>query len=114
MSDGSGVEARLRELGFELPPPPPAVGNYVGAVEVDQLVFVSGHDPVQDGELIYRGKLGQDMDIETGQKAAELVILNALASLREEIGSLDRVRRIVRLFGMVNSMPATSLSSRRS
>jgi enamine deaminase RidA (YjgF/YER057c/UK114 family) len=105
MSDGSAVEARLHELGFELPLPPPAVGNYVGAVAVGELVFVSGHGPVRDGELIYRGKLGQDMDVETGQKAAELVILNALASLREEIGSLDRVRRIVKLFGMVNSTP---------
>jgi enamine deaminase RidA (YjgF/YER057c/UK114 family) len=107
MSDrnDSAVEARLRNLGFELPPPPPAGGNYVGAVRVGQLVFVSGHGPVQDGELIYRGKLGQDMDIDTGRKAAELVILNALASLKVEIGNLDRVRRIVRLLGMVNSTP---------
>ncbi len=107
MSDenGSMVEARLRELGFELPPPPPAAGNYVGAVRVGQLVFVSGHGPVEDGELIYRGKLGQDMNIDTGRKAAELVILNALASLKAEIGNLDRVRRIVKLLGMVNSTP---------
>jgi enamine deaminase RidA (YjgF/YER057c/UK114 family) len=103
--DGSAVEARLRELGFELPPPPPAAGNYVGAVRVGQLVFVSGHGPVENGELIYRGKLGQDMDIDTGRKAAELVILNALASLKAEIGNLDRVRRVVKLLGMVNCTP---------
>jgi enamine deaminase RidA (YjgF/YER057c/UK114 family) len=103
--NGSTVEARLRDLGFELPPPPPAAGNYVGAVRVGQLVFVSGHGPVKDGELIYRGKLGQDMDIDTAREAAQLVILNALASLKAEIGDLDRVRRIVKLLGMVNSTP---------
>lgn len=102
---GSTVETRLQELGFELPLAPPAVGNYVGAVSTGQLVFVSGHGPVKDGELIYRGKLGQDMDVETARKAAELVILNALASLKAEIGNLDRVHRIVRLYGMVNSTP---------
>src|SRR5918997_3772144 len=109
MSNGvendSVVETRLRDLGFELPPPPPAAGNYVGAVRVGQLVFVSGHGPVEDGELVYRGKLGQDMDIDTGREAAQLVILNALASLKAEIGNLDRVRRIVKLLGMVNSPP---------
>ncbi len=103
--NGSTVEARLRDLGFELPPPPPAAGNYVGAVRVGQLVFVSGHGPVKEGELIYRGKLGQDMDIDTAREAAQLVILNALASLKAEIGNLDRVRRIVKLLGMVNSTP---------
>ncbi len=103
--NGSTVEARLRELGFELPPPTPAVGNYVGAVRVGQLVFVSGHGPVKDGELIYQGKLGQDTDVDTGRRAAELVILNALTSLKAEIGNLDCVRRIVKLYGMVNSTP---------
>jgi len=102
---GSTVEARLRDLGFELPPPPPASGNYVGAIRAGHLVFVSGHGPVKDGELIYRGKLGQDMDIDTAREAAQLVMLNALASLKAEIGNLDKVRRIVKLLGMVNSTP---------
>ncbi len=101
----SVIEQRLRERGLALPPAAPAVGNYVGAVQVGNLVFVSGHGPFQDGELIYKGKLGRDMDVETAQKAAELVILNALASLKAEIGSLDRVKRIVKLLGMVNSTP---------
>jgi enamine deaminase RidA (YjgF/YER057c/UK114 family) len=103
--NGSTVEGRLRDLGFELPPPPSAGGNYVGAVRVGQLVFVSGHGPVKDGQLIYRGKLGQNIDIDTARNAAQLVIVNALASLKAEIGSLDRVRRIVKLLGMVNSTP---------
>lgn len=101
----SAVERQLAELGKTLPPAPAAVANYVGAVRVGNLVFVSGHGPVQDGALIYRGKLGRDMDVETARQAAELVILNALASLKAEIGDLDRVKRIVKLLGMVNSAP---------
>src|SRR5262249_17910885 len=101
----STVEQKLAELGHQLPPPPRAVANYVGAVRVGSLVFVSGHGPSRDGELVYRGKLGRDLDVATGQKAAELVILNALATLKAEIGDLDRVRRIAKLLGMVNSAP---------
>ena len=100
-----GVEDRIRALGHSLPEPPRAVGTYVGAVRVGSLVFVSGHGPVRDGQFVYQGKLGQDMDIPTARQAAELVMLNALASLKAEIGSLDRVKRIVKLLGMVNCTP---------
>lgn len=102
---GSAVENRLGELGVALPEPPPAVANYVGAVTVGNIVWVSGHGPFKDGELVYKGKLGRDVDVETGYQAAQLVMLNALASLKAEIGSLDRVKRIVKLLGMVNSTP---------
>src|SRR5919201_1368040 len=100
-----GVEDRIRALGHSLPEPPRAVGAYVGAVRVGSLVFVSGHGPVRDGQFAYQGKLGQDMDVPTARQAAELVMLNALASLKAEIGSLDRVKRIVKLLGMVNCTP---------
>jgi enamine deaminase RidA (YjgF/YER057c/UK114 family) len=105
MTTTSRVEDRLRELGHSLPERGPAVGNYVGAVRVGNLVFVSGHGPSRGGSFVYRGKLGQDMDIPTGQNAAEVAILNALASLKAEIGSLDRVKRVVKLLGMVNCTP---------
>ena len=98
-------EARLAELGLELPAPNPAVGNYVGAVRAGELVFVSGHGPYRDGELAYLGKLGRDLDLAAGQESARLVMLNLLASLKEEIGELDRVRRVVKLLVMVNSDP---------
>jgi enamine deaminase RidA (YjgF/YER057c/UK114 family) len=98
-------EARLRELGIELPQPPPPVANYVGAVRVGELLFVSGHGPYRDGEYVYRGKLGSDLDVATGQAAARLVMLNFLASVRAELGTLDRVERIVKLLVMVNSAP---------
>jgi enamine deaminase RidA (YjgF/YER057c/UK114 family) len=99
------IETRLSELGLALPVPPQAVANYVGAVTVGNLVFVSGNGPVQDGKFLYTGKVDSVVSVEDAQKAAQLVMLNALASLKAEIGSLDRVRRVVKLLGMVNSDP---------
>jgi enamine deaminase RidA (YjgF/YER057c/UK114 family) len=98
-------EDRLAELGYELPAPNPAVGTYVGAVTVGSVVFVSGHGPYRDGEFVYKGKLGRDVDVRTGQEAARLTIVNLLASLKAEIGELDRVRRVVKLLVLVNSDP---------
>jgi enamine deaminase RidA (YjgF/YER057c/UK114 family) len=98
-------EQRLIELGHELPAPNPAVGSYVGAVTVGNIVFVSGHGPYREGGFVFRGKLGRDVDVPTGQAAAQLTILNLLASLKEEIGELDRVRRVVKLLVLVNSDP---------
>ena len=98
-------EARLETLGLSLPPPPAAIANYVGLVRVGRLAFVSGHGPVENGELTFIGKLGRDMDVETGQKAAQLTMLNLLATLAAEIGGLDRVERVVKLLVMVNSTP---------
>lgn len=101
----SRAEDRLREKGLELPEPPKAVANYVGAVRVGNLVFVSGHGPAKDGQLIFKGKVGQDLDVETAYQAAQLVALNMLASLKAEIGNLDQVKRVVKLLGMVNCQP---------
>jgi enamine deaminase RidA (YjgF/YER057c/UK114 family) len=98
-------EERLAGLGFELPEPPPPVASYVGAVTVGELVFVSGHGPYRDGQFVHLGKLGRDLDVRTGQESARLVMLNLLASLKAEIGELDRVRRVVKLLVMVNSDP---------
>jgi enamine deaminase RidA (YjgF/YER057c/UK114 family) len=98
-------EERLAELGLELPAPNPAVGSYVGAVSVGSIVFVSGHGPYRDGGFAYKGKLGRDVDVPTGQAAAQLTILNLLASLKAEIGELERVRRVVKLLVLVNSDP---------
>jgi enamine deaminase RidA (YjgF/YER057c/UK114 family) len=99
------VEAKLAELGLELPTPPSPLANYVRAVRTGNLVFLSGHGPTRDGKPAYVGKVGADLDVETGYQAARLVMLNCLASLREEIGDLDRVTRVVKLLGMVNSAP---------
>jgi enamine deaminase RidA (YjgF/YER057c/UK114 family) len=98
-------EARLRELGIEIPEPPPPVANYVGAVRVGDILFVSGHGPYENGEYRFVGKLGRDLDVAAGQAAARLVMINFLASVRAELGTLDRVERIVKLLVMVNSAP---------
>jgi enamine deaminase RidA (YjgF/YER057c/UK114 family) len=98
-------EERIVELGHVLPEPNPAVGSYVGAVTVGNIVFVSGHGPYRDGEFVYKGKLGREVDVPTGQAAAELTMLNLLASLKAEIGDLSRVKRVAKLLVLVNSDP---------
>ncbi|MGH7753539.1 MAG: RidA family protein [Gemmatimonadales bacterium] len=101
----SEIEQRLKTLGLTLPPPQQPVANYVRAVRTGNLIYLAGHLPVQDGQIAYQGKLGRDMEVETGYEAARLVILNCLATLKHELGDLDRVRRIVKVLGMVNSAP---------
>lgn len=97
------AEAKIAELGLDLTTNPP-MANYVPAVRSGKLVFLSGHGPFQDGKLI-RGKLGADLDVEAGQAAARAVVVQLLASLRAELGSLDAVARIVKLLCMVNCTP---------
>jgi len=101
----SKVEERLAELGHEVPDPGQPQFNYVGAVQTGNLVFVAGHGPRKDGEYVYLGKVGADLDVDTARKSAELVILNCLGSLKQAVGDLDRVTKIVKLLGMVNSAP---------
>jgi enamine deaminase RidA (YjgF/YER057c/UK114 family)/GNAT superfamily N-acetyltransferase len=102
----SKVEERLAKLGHKVQDPGKPMFNYVGAVRTGNLVFVSGHGPrSEDGEYPYKGKVGTEVDVDTARKAAELVILNCLGSLKQEIGDLDRVTRIVKLLGMVNCAP---------
>src|SRR5687767_804268 len=104
-STTSTPEERLAQLGLELPAPPGPVANYVGAVQTGNLLFVSGHGPVRDGEHVFIGKLGRDMEIAEGQKAAQLVALNMLATMKAHLGELSRVKRVVKLLCMVNSTP---------
>lgn len=96
-----GAEARLKALGIELPPPPRPMATYVMAARSGSLLFLSGHGPVKDGRVVYRGRVGRDLTIEQGREAARLTGLNLLASVREALGSLDRVRRVVKVLGMV-------------
>ncbi len=98
-------EDRLRELGLELPQLPAPVANYVRAVRTGDLVFLAGHGPARPEGGYVTGKLGADLDVEEGYAAARATGLALLASLKAEIGSLDRVRRIVKVLGMVNSVP---------
>ncbi len=99
------AEARLAALGIELPVPSKPVANYVRAVTTGNLVFLAGHIPsTPEGERI-TGKLGDTMTVEEGYEAAQRSCVALLASLRGEIGDLNRVNRIVKVTGMVNSAP---------
>lgn len=100
-----GPESRLAALGIELPRPPAPVANYVRAVRTGNLVFLAGHGPLRPGGGYVTGKLGRELSVEEGYRAARLTAVALLASLKAEIGNLDRVRRIVRVEGMVNSTP---------
>ena len=96
------VEEKLKEMGIELPTPPTPVANYVPAVRTGNLVFLSGHGPVKnDGSMIV-GRIGAELNLDEGYQAARQVALALIASLRKEIGDLDRVKRVVKLLGMVN------------
>ncbi|MDR7545404.1 MAG: RidA family protein [Armatimonadota bacterium] len=99
------VEARLAERGLQLPALPPPAASYVRTVRTGNLLFVSGHGPWRDGKMQYVGKVGTDLSLEDGYRAAQLVALNCLASVKEALGDLDRVRRVVKLLGMVNCLP---------
>jgi enamine deaminase RidA (YjgF/YER057c/UK114 family) len=96
-------ELRLKELGIELPAAPKPVANYVPVVRVGDLLFLSGVLPSKEGQLVMTGKLGADVSIEQGVAAAKLAVLNALAIVKAEAGSLDRVKRIVKMVGHIAS-----------
>jgi len=98
-------EARLKELGIELPAAPEPVANYVNGVRAGNLIFLAGKGPKRaDGSEI-TGKLGADVSIEEGYEGARLTAINQLAVLKEMLGDLSKVKRVVKVLGMVNSDP---------
>jgi len=98
------IAKRLEELGLVLPSVFPPAANYLGCVVDDGVVFVGGHGPVAGTEII-RGKVGGDLTLEDGRRAARMTALSILATLQAELGDLDRIARIVKVFGMVNVAP---------
>jgi enamine deaminase RidA (YjgF/YER057c/UK114 family) len=98
-------EQKLTQLGLELPAPPKPVANYVPVVRTGDLLFLSGVLPSRDGQLIMTGKLGQNLSIDQGMEAARVAVLNGLSIIRQEAGSLDHVKRIVKMVGHIASAP---------
>jgi enamine deaminase RidA (YjgF/YER057c/UK114 family) len=99
------VEMRLQELGIVLPEASNPIANYVNAVQTGNLIFLAGKGPTfEDGSMI-QGKVGVHLTIEQGYEAARLTAINQLAVLKAELGSLDRVKRVVKVLGMVNASP---------
>ena len=93
----ASAEQRLKELGIRLPAPPEPFGTYVEAVQTGNLLFLSGMLPTEGGVAKFIGRVGADLDVEAGRKAAHLAALNVLAVAQQHLGSLDKVTRIVRL-----------------
>jgi enamine deaminase RidA (YjgF/YER057c/UK114 family) len=101
--ESGGAEARLKEKKITLPTPAPAVATYVGAVRVGNLLFVSGHGPTRECRCL--GKVGKELTLEEGYRAAREVGLSLLSTVRAHLGTLDKVKRVVKVLGMVNSAP---------
>ncbi|WP_413375526.1 RidA family protein [Alkalihalobacillus sp. 1P02AB] len=97
------VEERIKDLGLELPTPNNPMNGYVSVKQVGNLLFTAGQDCRLNGELVYKGKLGKDLNVEEGQKAARIVMMNLLAAVKQHTGSLDSIKQIVKVLGFVNS-----------
>ncbi|EMI26146.1 RidA family protein [Rhodopirellula europaea] len=94
-------DARIDELNLELPPAPKPMGVYKPIVQVGNMVYLSGHGPLKSDKTLITGRLGLDMDVEVGYDAARQTGLGMLATLRNHLGSLDKVSRLVKLLGLV-------------
>ncbi|HSB57714.1 MAG TPA: RidA family protein [Nitrosopumilaceae archaeon] len=99
------IDEKLDKLGITLPTPPKPVASYIPVVKTGNLIFVSGQIPIIDGKVAYCGKVTKDLSIEDAQRAARLCVINALAQLKSELQNLDKISKIVRLSGFVNSPP---------
>ena len=99
------IEEKLKSLNITLPTPPKPAGAYIPVVRSQQMVYVSGQIPIEEGKVAFKGKVPSTQSLEQAQKAAKLCIINALAQLKNELGSLDKIARIVRVSGFVNSEP---------
>ena len=99
------AEARITQLNLELPPAPKPVAVYKPLVIVGNLAYVSGHGPVKPDKTMMVGRVGADLDLQAVKLAARQVGLTILATLRSELGSLNRVKRVIKVFGMVNCTP---------
>ena len=96
------AEARLKEMGIKLPPAVTPVANYLPAVRTGNLVFLSGHGPFKEDGSLITGKVGSELTAEKGYEAARRVAVGLLGSLKAEIGDLEKVKRVVKLLGLVN------------
>ncbi len=101
------IEEKIESIGIKLPIPPTPAGSYVPVIRSGNLLFVSGQIPMKDGKVVFTGKVSDD-NLETAQKSARMCAINILAQLKRELGDLEKVAKIVRLSGFVNSEPEFS------
>ncbi|TAK21736.1 MAG: RidA family protein [Nitrosarchaeum sp.] len=98
------IEEKIKSIGIKLLNPPSPAGSYIPVVKSGNLLYVSGQIPMEDGKVVFTGKVS-DANIETAQKSARICAINILAQLKKELGDLEKISRIVRLSGFVNSGP---------
>ena len=98
------IEEKIKSIGIKLPNPPSPAGSYIPIVKSGNLLYVSGQIPMEDSKVVFTGKVS-DVNIETAQKSARICAINILAQLKKELGDLERISKIVRLSGFVNSGP---------
>ncbi len=101
------IEKKIEMLGIKLPTPPTPAGSYVPVIRTGNLLFVSGQIPMEDGKVIYRGKVS-DENLEIAQKSAKMCAINIIAQLKREISDLEKITRIVKISGFVNSVSGFS------
>lgn len=99
------IEDRLKELSIEIPTPPNPAGSYIPVVTTGNLAFVSGQIPMKDGKVIVEGKVPEKQSLDSAREAAKICIINGLAQLKANLGSLDKITKFVRISGFVNSSP---------
>lgn len=98
------IDEKIKSLGINLPIPPSPAGSYIPVVRSGYLLYVSGQIPMEDGKVTFTGKVS-DTNIETAQKSARICAINILAQLKKELGDLEKISKIVRISGFVNSVP---------
>lgn len=98
------IDEKIKSLGINLPIPPTPAGSYIPVVKTGNLLYVSGQIPMEDGKVTFTGKVS-DTNIETAQKSARICAINILAQLKKELGDLEKISKIVRISGFVNSVP---------
>ena len=96
------IEEKIKSLEITLPTPPTPAGSYIPAIKTGNLLFISGQIPMENDKVLFTGKV-TDKNLETAQKSARMCAINLLAQIKRELGSLDKVKKIVRLSGFVNS-----------
>jgi enamine deaminase RidA (YjgF/YER057c/UK114 family) len=101
--ENSSAESKIKSLGLKLPPAPPPGGVYRPVLVVDRFLYVSGHGPVLEDGSLMKGRVGNEIDKEQGKLAARQVGLTMLSTLQTQLGSLNKVKRVIKVLGMVNS-----------
>ena len=99
------IEEKLKELGIEIPTPPNPAGSYIPVVTTGNLAFVSGQIPMKEGKVVFEGKVPETQSVDSARDAAKICIINGLAQLKANLGSLDKITKFVRISGFVNSNP---------